>query len=798
MKIISNFLVKIAIFLMLISQSVVSQAQVNMTKIKDATIPSTPIVPVPGAVLELESNNKGFLVPRMTTAQRDAIPSANRADGLLIYNTTTGCFNHWSTAQSLWLSICGTPPPADFSISVAQCSAITINGTYTQGTALNTTNFLTIPVTVSQPGNYAISATTTNGYYFEKSGNFPASGNYVLNLQGTGTPNNATANPGDVVTLTLNGKPSTTCNPNIPIIPAAVSYAINCSSATVTGTYNIGIPLTASNKITIPVTVSAPGFWSASTTTINGIKFSGTGTFTAVGAATIELLGTGTPTASGANTFAITTNSSTGASCPGVSVTVPPVAYTFNCGSATPNGIYMEQVALNSSNTITLPVNVTATGNTVISTNTINGISFTSGPITLSALGIQNVVLTGSGTPTAPETSTFLVSGIPGAAATCNLNLTITPQPVAYTLNCGSLGAPAGNYAPGIAMTAANTLSVPVNVTYKGAYTISTNTVNGISFSASGVFSTTGAQTITLTASGTPISGGSFTYIISSNSTSSAATCTTNITFTLRTMRVLALGNTGFYAGDTPTNSANGILTSTSNFSTTGTVRVQSVTVTAGGVPLGGSALRTLINNNNIDVILINYNYNPDAAAVNVLNDFVKNKKGVIIHSQEGAGTVSCENLVNTICGSSTANITSQTSSSYLNPILSVNDPILNGPFGDFRGLNLGTYNLDAYYFGGLPANTTTLATQSGNAARVFAFKHNTLGYLFVGEAGWSTGTSTDSFTNIYPAKMDGSGKPLPKAYNGGNIYNAGVYANALAWAFGYAQQNTVTTYVIP
>jgi len=43
----------------------------------------------PSAGLEIEYTNKGFLPPRMTTAQRDAIQ--NPVLGLQIYNTTTNC-----------------------------------------------------------------------------------------------------------------------------------------------------------------------------------------------------------------------------------------------------------------------------------------------------------------------------------------------------------------------------------------------------------------------------------------------------------------------------------------------------------------------------------------------------------------------------------------------------------------------------------------------------------------------------------------------------------------------------------
>ncbi|MBT9156686.1 MAG: hypothetical protein DDT37_01674 [Firmicutes bacterium] len=47
-------------------------------------------LPHAAAVLEIESTTQGFLPPRMTTAQRDAIPTP--PDGLMIYNTTIPAF----------------------------------------------------------------------------------------------------------------------------------------------------------------------------------------------------------------------------------------------------------------------------------------------------------------------------------------------------------------------------------------------------------------------------------------------------------------------------------------------------------------------------------------------------------------------------------------------------------------------------------------------------------------------------------------------------------------------------------
>jgi uncharacterized protein (TIGR02145 family) len=60
-------------------------------------------VPDSSAVLDLQSQTLGFLPPRMTSAQRDAI--VNPAAGLQIYNTSTHCINYY-TGQT-WAELCG-------------------------------------------------------------------------------------------------------------------------------------------------------------------------------------------------------------------------------------------------------------------------------------------------------------------------------------------------------------------------------------------------------------------------------------------------------------------------------------------------------------------------------------------------------------------------------------------------------------------------------------------------------------------------------------------------------------------
>ena len=73
------------------------------------------IAPVSSAILEASSTTKGFLPPRMTTIQRDAISSA--AAGLVVFNTTTNGLEFKSSTG--WVSITTSSPSSSTSTTVA-------------------------------------------------------------------------------------------------------------------------------------------------------------------------------------------------------------------------------------------------------------------------------------------------------------------------------------------------------------------------------------------------------------------------------------------------------------------------------------------------------------------------------------------------------------------------------------------------------------------------------------------------------------------------------------------------------
>jgi hypothetical protein len=72
----------------------VACTSINTVYGQSVGISNTAITPDASSILELRTNNKGILIPRMVTTERDGITSP--AEGLMIYNTTTNQFNFYN------------------------------------------------------------------------------------------------------------------------------------------------------------------------------------------------------------------------------------------------------------------------------------------------------------------------------------------------------------------------------------------------------------------------------------------------------------------------------------------------------------------------------------------------------------------------------------------------------------------------------------------------------------------------------------------------------------------------------
>jgi hypothetical protein len=279
----------------------------------------------------MESSTEGVLVPRMTTAQRDAI--THHLNSLTIFNTDQQCFNVWNDSTSQWQSLCMTPPPATLTIN---CGSATVNGYYFTGVPTDATNYLSLPVTVNTPGNFTLSVTTGNGYSFAYQGSAPEAGAIIVNVPAQGTPTNAKV---DTISLQVNGGtqepcPSTTVTVNVP----TVTYALNCGNTQVVGNFVNSTVYggTGTSYIQTSVTVAnaagmTSGTYTVVTDTLNGISFRGQGTWATKGSTySLNIYPTGTLTSSQPDTFTLYVMNGTTIqdSCTAVVVpTLPPLTF---------------------------------------------------------------------------------------------------------------------------------------------------------------------------------------------------------------------------------------------------------------------------------------------------------------------------------------------------------------------------------------------------------------------------------------------------------------------------------------
>lgn len=95
------------------------------------------------AILDVKSTTQGILYPRMTDAQRDAISTP--ADGLTIFNITSGCINYYYNVR--WFELCGTalPCPTIFSDDFSTNKGWTLGTYWSRGSATTepTTDYTT-------------------------------------------------------------------------------------------------------------------------------------------------------------------------------------------------------------------------------------------------------------------------------------------------------------------------------------------------------------------------------------------------------------------------------------------------------------------------------------------------------------------------------------------------------------------------------------------------------------------------------------------------------------------------------
>lgn len=190
-----------------------------------------------------------------------------------------------------------------------------------------------------------------------------------------------------------------------------------------------------------------------------------------------------------------------------------------NCMTATPHGVFYGGVTPTDSNYVEVNVNVTQKGTYVIYTDMQNGLSFKDSGV-FTNLGKNTIHLKPTGLPENGVANFTLNYD----TSICAFSLVIQDSTGSgqgggqFTFGDCASDSVYGRYVAGKALDATNKMSVVVNVATLGNFNISTNTVNGISFSKTGTFTTTGSQTVYLDGAGTPTNAGPFQYQFSNGS----------------------------------------------------------------------------------------------------------------------------------------------------------------------------------------------------------------------------------------------------------------------------------------
>lgn len=792
-------------------------AHAQVAKIKDGSLANSSILPSENTILELESTSKGFLMPRLTNSQRDAISPDLREEGngLTIYNIDTDCINYWSNNNKRWMSLCGALPPANIALDDRNCDNFVFvngkNGTNTlkQGAYLTPEDVLYIDVNVAEVGQYDISAVTDNGYYFTAKGTLMAKGSIRIPLLGVGVPIKGynVGEKGDAIKFYVNGKLQSGCsNFRIFVEKEGIDFSVICQSMpSAKGEYFINVPVDQKeNFIEFDVDVKSLGAYRIQTKTHNGLSFSGAGIFKKTGVQKVKLLAEGMPLKSGEFVFTTETNSNgtINNNCQ-FNLKVKTVDYLVDLSKTTVSGYYVKGVELLENNYIVVEVKVLAPGKTDLMIKSGN-VTFSADNVNLEykkgTSNIQKVVLYGKGELPSTSIVTFTAQG----KFINSFSISLNNPPVTYDIICSSIKK-YGTYKVGEEINSIGEkgngqksyITVDINVKTPGKTIIYTDEINGLVYLYDGTVKL-GKNTITLNASGTPKRAqNNVQFVLQSNDIELGSKCSFSIEVkdnVATDINILVIGN-GNYAPSSPKTAAHRILKNPENFGENGIVKVKRIRYYEYPKqnifsPSDGVKLATYIREKKIDIVLVVKDGRLNSYGRSALTNFVNYEKGVVVYSTLDEPR-NLTDFISDVGGgvSSYFGLTEM-----LHDVTYSSSPIINGPFGDLTSKKLGSDFYSSLLFRNLGSNIIPLAN-GNDSSLIWAGQHITKGFVFVGNPGWMYDQSYNSVQG--PLSASYSGKPMPRYGYGPfledkvTVYNSIFFANMMAWAIEYRTANS-------
>lgn len=505
-----------------------------------------------------------------------------------------------------------------------------------------------------------------------------------------------------------------------------------------------------------------------------------------------------------------------------------------NCDtSVSVYGTYGNNVSLDASNYIKVTVTVKKVGlySIIAKPNPDNGYFFSTSGEFLTT-GTFDIIVPGVGKPVSYTASgagdkveIFLNNS---ENASCSTYITIDDTSVKpnYSMACASVKVN-GVYKKGIELNSTNTITLRLNVEAGAAgakYKIKTSTIEGVYFEGEGILGNPGSQTITLYGHGTPSNTRAKSFTLKTNSSSTPdETCTAIVTVVIARKKIATAGNQtyGLTANSANGNNCQALIENKMNFGDdeNSIVKYEGLT----GLEVNDSSTLTdaLFSKWTgedgvtppMDIIIITYNVNLNANQIQMATNYV-DKGGVLIVLDQHDSQLNA-NLVGSIFGESLSPTVANGDCNYVIKLNTIDDEILNGPFGDIRGLQWGedfnnTTCLQDIPFGAIVYSATVNAftnVQANSNKQVTMLRHPSKNFFWCGDSGLIRGgdasdrrehplnVGTRIINSVsydkYPiAKMHGyisasNTSTMP-------VYNSVLFANVIAWAIRNAEENGI------
>ena len=451
--------------------------------------------PNASALLDVSSTGKGFLPPRMTTAQELAIVTP--ANGLMVYNTSTKCLDVYSATSNAWESVYCTCPtlPALRTIVGSTQVCYSSNNTYTVPSVQGASSY-----TWSVTGNPTITGNGTNSISFTPISSLST---YVVSVTATNACGTSTRST-SVTVNEFTGAPAT------PAWSSAPTSTVCTNASSVGYTITSGIGLNGTTAQTYNWTFTATGAGTTATVVSTGQVVSVGSPVTITGTTNLSYALNYGSTSGGSITVSVTGTNLCGT---GSALTqVVNVAAQPSLTASTPAA----QIVCSSSTVAPNAISTTPSGGTGTITYQWYSSSSLSANSGGTSLGSSNGAQTTSYTPPASTTVTtnyyYMVMSATGAGCTAattplnNASVQIVAQP--------SINAPTpatqtvctnGAIATISATTGGGTGVSPVYQWYSAASAVNTG--------GTSLGSANGAQTLSYTPPATASTGNTYYYL---------------------------------------------------------------------------------------------------------------------------------------------------------------------------------------------------------------------------------------------------------------------------------------------